>query len=128
MVSSRYYQKQLDLSKSHVDSLLKDTLLSVDLLASLFDSFKSVEAQTTIFQKQCEGILQEQNRMTALANDLSHNLKYYTFLEPATRRLNAPGAGSFVKSKEFSEMLSRLDECLKYMAAHVSIIERTEYT
>lgn len=57
--------------------------------------------------------------MTALASSLDTNLKYYNFLEPATRRLNAPGAGSFVRSQEFSEMLSRLDDCLEYMAAHV---------
>ena len=57
--------------------------------------------------------------MTGLADDLKDNLKFYEYLEPITRRLNAPGAGSFVRSKEFSEMLSRLDECLNYMAAHV---------
>lgn len=58
--------------------------------------------------------------MTGLADDLEDNLKFYNYLEPITRRLNAPGAGSFIRSKEFSEMLSRLDECLHYMAAHVS--------
>lgn len=58
--------------------------------------------------------------MTELANELGQNLKYYAFLEPVTRRLNAPGAGNFVRSKEFSEMLSRLDDCLEYMASHVS--------
>lgn len=57
--------------------------------------------------------------MTELADDIKRNLNFYDYLEPATRRLNAPGAGSFVRSKEFSEMLSRLDECLDYMAAHV---------
>lgn len=61
--------------------------------------------------------------MTELASNLDKNLKYYDFLEPATKRLNAPGAGRFVRSKEFSEMLSRLDNCLEYMAAHVCILE-----
>lgn len=59
--------------------------------------------------------------MTDLANELEKNLKFYTYLEPATRRLNAPGAGSFVRSKEFSEMLSRIDDCLDYLTAHVSL-------
>ena len=59
--------------------------------------------------------------MTSLANDIDHNLKYYSYLEPVTRRLNAPGAGNFVRSKDFSEMLVRLDECLEYMAHHVCI-------
>lgn len=115
----RQYQKHLELSQSHLDSLLEDTSSTLDLLSSLSHSFRTVEAQTTAFQRQCEGILQEQNRMTELASNLDKNLKYYSFLEPVTRRLNAPGAGSFVRSTEFSEMLSRLDDCLDYMAAHV---------
>lgn len=57
--------------------------------------------------------------MTELADGLEKNLKYYDFLEPVTRRLNAPGAGNFVRSEKFSEMLSRLDSCLDYMASHV---------
>ena len=73
------------------------------------------------FQSQCEDLLKQQQKIEGLADDLDHNLKYYNYLEPATRRLNAPGAGSFVRSKEFSEMLSRIDECLDYFSAHVSL-------
>lgn len=124
------YQTQLELSHSHLGSLLSDTTSTLRLLASLTGSFKEVEAQTTIFQKQCEGLLDEQKRIEGLADDLDQNLKYYNFLDPVTRRLNAPGAGSFVRSKEFSEMLARLDECLSYMAAHVSrrLVHRRQST
>ena len=94
----------------------------MDLLDNLANSFKAVQIQTTSFQQQCEGLLQEKSRLENLANDLDHNLKYYNYLEPATRRLNAPGAGSLVRSKEFSEMLARIDECLEFMASHVSVV------
>jgi len=117
----RAYQKQLELSKSHLDSLLSDTTSTLSLLSTLSESFRSVEAQTTTFQQHCEGLLKEQRRITGLANDLEANLKYYNYLEPVTRRLNAPGAGRLVGSTEFSEMLSRLDVCLEYMASHVSV-------
>lgn len=110
----------MELSQSHLNTLLSDTSSTLDILASLTDSFKDVESQTTIFQKQCAGLLDEQTRIIRLAENLDENLKYYNYLEPVTRRLNAPGAGNFVRSKEFSEMLARLDECLEYMAAHVS--------
>ena len=121
---SRDYQNQLDLYSSHLDSLLSDTTNTLDLLTSLSDAFKSVEAQTTTFQKQCEGLTQEQKRLTQLADEITQNLRYYSFLEPVTRRLNAPGAGSLVRSQEFSSMLARLDECLEYMATHVSFVSR----
>ncbi|KAL8823892.1 MAG: hypothetical protein Q9170_008295, partial [Blastenia crenularia] len=121
------YQRQLDASSSHLDSILRDTTSTIDLLSSLSDSFKAVEAQTTTFQKQCEGLVQEQKRLTRLADGINQNLKYYSFLEPVTRRLNAPGAGSFVRSEEFSNMLARLDECLEYMAAHPTHREASAY-
>ena len=115
----RNHQRQLEISQSHLDTLLSDTSSTLDLLASLTSSFKLVEAQTSIFQKQCAGLQEEQIRITKLADSLEDNLRYYAYLEPVTRRLNAPGAGNFVRSKEFSEMLARLDECIAYMAAHV---------
>lgn len=118
----RAYQSQLETSEAHIDSLLSNTSSTLDLLASLSTSFKAVEAQTTAFRRQCEELLSEQSRLTTLANDLNHNLKYYNYLEPVTRRLNAPGAGTLVKGKEFSGILARLDECLDYMAKHVSVI------
>ncbi|KAL2039427.1 hypothetical protein N7G274_007699 [Stereocaulon virgatum] len=121
------YQKQLELSQSHLDHLLSDTSSTLNHLASLSNSFSEVEAQTTIFQKQCEGLLDEQKRITELADQLDHNLKYYNFLEPVTRKLNAPGAGNFVRGKEFSEMLARLDDCLEYMAAHPNHLEAATY-
>lgn len=115
----REYKNLLELSQSHLDSLLDDTSSTLDLLSSLSNSFKMVQSQTTAFRNQCEGILQEQSRMTELADNLGKRLKYYDFLEPVTRRLNAPGAGNFVRSEKFSDMLSRLDSCLEYMASHV---------
>lgn len=109
------------MSKSHLDTLLSDTSSTLDLLSKLSQSFSAVESQTSTFQKQCEGLLSAQKRNSDLADDIHKNLEYYDFLEPASRRLNAPGAGSTVRSQEFSDMLRRLDECLDYMESHVGI-------
>ena len=117
--SSSLYHESLHLSTSHLDSLVASTSSTLELLSSLSESFKSVDAQTTAFRNQCQGLLSEQRRVTKLADDLGQNLQYYNYLEPITRRLNAPGAGQFVRGKEFSEMLSNLDNCLEYMQAHV---------
>ena len=61
----------------------------------------------------------EKKRLESLASSVVENLQYYSYLEPITRKLNAPGAGNFVRGKEFSDMLARLDECLDYMNNHV---------
>ena len=118
-IPTRSYIDELEISKSHLDSLLIDTSSTLELLSSLSDSFRAVDTQTSIFRKQCEGLLSAQKRSLDLANGIRDNLQYYDFLDPISRRLNAPGAGYSVRSKEFSEMLKRLDECLDYMQAHV---------
>lgn len=96
------------------------TLTLLDDLSSLSESFRSVESQTSNFEKQCEGLLSAQEQDTKLANGIQTNLHYYDFLDPASRRLNAPGAGNTVRDREFSDMLRHLDVCLDYMETHVS--------
>lgn len=88
-------------------------------MTSLSESFKAVELQTSNFQKQCEGLLSAQKRDSDLADDIQYNLQYYDFLDPASKKLNAPRAGNSVRDREFSDMLRRLDECLDYMETHV---------
>lgn len=112
------------LTESHVNALLTSANSTLELLAGLSNSFKSVESQTTTFQAQCEHLLNDQKRTLKMADDIADNLQYYTYLEPITKRLNAPGAGRWVQSKEFSDMLSNLDACLEYMQSHVRTLSR----
>lgn len=121
------YYEQLQLSSSHLDSLLSSTQATLDLLSTLSASFKSVEAQTDAFRQQCESLITEQRRLEGLADDVEENARYYTYLEPMTRRLNAPGAANLVKGKDFPEMLSNLDNCLAYMEAHPKHKESATY-
>ncbi|KAL5334022.1 Sec34-like family-domain-containing protein [Aspergillus crustosus] len=109
---------ELQLSKSHLDSLLSNTSSTLNLLSKLSEDFRIVDLQTSNFQKPCESLLSAQKRDTDLVTDIEYNLRFYDFLDPASRRLNAPGAGNTVRDQEFSDMLRQLDECLDYMETH----------
>ena len=124
---SRLYLDQLDASKAHLDALLTDTASTLDILSELSTSFASVEAQTSAIQTQSEGYLSEQTKSERLAWDIKSQLRHYDYLEPATRRLNAPGAGSLVRGRGFSEMLVQLDEAIDYMQAHPKQREAETY-
>ena len=117
--TSRIYRDQLRLAESHLDTILTQATATLVMLESLSSSFKLVEAQTTTFQSQCEDIINDQKRTTRLAKDIAENLQFYTYLEPITRRLNAPGASNFVRREDFLEMLTNLDACLDYLQSHV---------
>jgi hypothetical protein len=121
------YQQQLYLTRSHLDHIVSDTTSALNTLSSLSESFRAVEAQTTAFQTRCEGLMEDQKRVTRLADDLEQNLRYYLYLEPITKRLNAPGAASIVRGSEFTEMLANLDSCLEYMQAHPNHRESATY-
>jgi hypothetical protein len=121
------YQTQLHLTRNHLGNIIADTNATLDTLSALSDSFKVVEAQTTAFREQCEGLISDQKRITKLADDMEQNLRYYIYLEPTTKRLNAPGASKIVRGKEFSDMLANLDSCLEYMQAHTKHREAETY-
>ena len=121
------YHGLVQISSSHLDNVLSSTTDTLALLAALSSSFKSVEAQTDAFRQQCESLVTEQRRLTTLANDVQENARYYTFLEPITRRLNAPGAASLVRGHDFAEMLFNLDNCLAYMESHPNHKEAATY-
>jgi hypothetical protein len=106
----------------HLDGLLQDSTAALDILASLSSSFKSVEAQTTAFQAQCEDVLAEQRHLKILSDEVGLGLQYYTYLEQVTRRLNAPGASSIIDDDGFVEILTNLDACIEYMLKHVGRI------
>ncbi|KAK2738945.1 Golgi transport complex subunit 3 [Myotisia sp. PD_48] len=117
----------LELSASHLDLLLQDTSRTLDVLSSLSKSFKTVGEHTAAFQRQCEGLLHAQNKSSKLADEIQTNLENYDYLDPISRRLNAPGAGNSVRSRGFSDMLVHLDECLDYMHAHPEQKESETY-
>ena len=118
---NRLYKDQLTLSERHLDSLLDDTSSALDLLASLSESFKLVESQTTAFQAQCEDLLAEQKQLRDLADEIGTDLQYYAYLEPLTRRLNTPGSGRLVQNDDFLDMLRNLNTCIDFMDQHVCL-------
>lgn len=121
------YEDQLIHTEAHLDSLLASANSTLSILSSLAESFKAVDNQTTEFQAECESILAEERRTAKLADDIAENLQYYNYLEPITKRLNAPGAGSLVRRSEFPEMLANLDACLEYMQEHPKQREAKTY-
>ncbi|ETI23110.1 hypothetical protein G647_04907 [Cladophialophora carrionii CBS 160.54] len=121
------YLDQLDAARSHLDTLLASTAATLSELSSISASFRSIDSQTKSFQAQSASIREEQHKNEAIAQDIADNLRYYEPLERITRRLNAPQAGNFVRSQDFSDMLVTLDECIDYMQTHPAHKEAESY-
>lgn len=118
--SCRIYQDQLEVTERHLDILIEGANDALQLLASLADSFRAVESQTSSFQAQCDDLLTEEKRLRKLADEVGTDLHYYAYLDGVTRRLNAPGASRLVDHQNFGEILTNLDACIGFMMKHVS--------
>lgn len=109
------------MTERHLGALIDDADSALKLLESLCQSFRAVDEQTSSFQAQCDGLIDEQKRLQALADSVGTDLQYYTYLDSATRRLNAPGAGRLAEGSSFAEILSTLDSCVEFMTKNVSL-------
>ena len=121
LFNSREYKEHLGLASRHLDALLQSTDATLEILASISESFQAVKQQTNASRLQCKDLIDEKRRFLILEKDIGENLQYYAYLEPITKRLNAPGAGNFVRGMEFSDMLVNLDNCIDYMEKHVML-------
>lgn len=121
------YGEQLSMTERHLDTLIQDTNSALELLASLSESFRGVEEQTTSFQAQCEDLLSEQRRLQKLADEVGTDLHYYAYIDTVSRRLNAPGAGRLVEDESFGEVLGNLDACIAFMEKHPSYRDSESY-
>lgn len=118
---------QLGITQRHLDSLISGTEDALKILASLSDSFKAVEEQTSSFQAQCQDLLTDQERLQKVADDIGTDLHYYAYLDTVTRRLNAPGAIRLAEDAGFAEILTNLDQCTSFMQANPEYRDAESY-
>ncbi|KAK5625721.1 hypothetical protein RRF57_001437 [Xylaria bambusicola] len=121
------YRDQLDMAERHLGGLVADANSALDLLTSLADNFRAVEAQTSSFQAQCDDLLSEERRLQKLADEVGTDLHYYAYLDGVTRRLNAPGASRLVDHENFGEILTNLDACIEFMMQHPDYRDAESY-
>ncbi|KAJ4292998.1 Golgi transport complex subunit 3 [Collariella sp. IMI 366227] len=121
------YHEELAMTERHLGTLISDADTALTVLESLCQSFRAVDEQTSSFQAQCEGLLAEQKRLQELVDSVGSDLQYYTYLDSATRRLNAPGAGRLVEGGSFAEILSTLDSCIEFMTTNSSYRDADSY-
>ncbi|POS86637.1 hypothetical protein EPUL_002642 [Erysiphe pulchra] len=111
----KLYYDQLALFDRHLDRLLDDTTTTLDYLATLSESFRKIDTETTVFQEQCEDLLADQKNLTTLTQEVGDALQYYAYLEPLIRRLNSTAASRMVTSEDFLDILLNLNSCIEFM-------------
>lgn len=113
----RNHLSTVELYQQACDDFLQDLQVTCQLFDDLENNYSFVELRTRSIQTACETLLEEQDRLTHLADGLSERLAYFNQLEPIAKLFNSPG-DDICLNAEFIPMLNKLDECIQYMQDH----------
>ncbi|KAI6244889.1 hypothetical protein HI914_06859 [Erysiphe necator] len=71
----KLYHDHLEMFERHLDKLLVDTNSTLDYLATLSESFRSIDRDTTAFKGKCEDLLADQKRLIILTREIGNALQ-----------------------------------------------------
>lgn len=90
-------------------------------LNKLSDEYNLVSTKTNTLHTMSEQLLADQNKLSAIGDDIKHKLQYFSQVEHLSQRLSSPTMS--VNSEAFFVVLAKIDECLNYMKTNVSLFK-----
>ncbi|XP_038208025.1 conserved oligomeric Golgi complex subunit 3 [Zerene cesonia] len=120
------YYKQLEDRKNECVSLTDQITATLKNLDKLSDEYNLVSNKTNALHTMSEQLLADQNKLSAIGDNIKQKLHYFTQVEHLSQRLNSPTMS--VNSETFFSVLSKIDECLEYMRANNTFKEAHAYT
>uniref|UniRef100_A0A3Q3S8G9 Conserved oligomeric Golgi complex subunit 3 n=1 Tax=Mastacembelus armatus TaxID=205130 RepID=A0A3Q3S8G9_9TELE len=116
--NAKYRKTRDDLNcyQEQCDAILKDVSTALEHLDSLQKQYLFVSNKTGTLHEACEQLLKEQSELVDLAESIQQKLSYFNELENINTKLNSPTLS--VNSEGFIPMLSKLDDCIEYVASH----------
>lgn len=87
-------------------------------LNKLSEEYNLVSTKTNTLHTMSEKLLADQNKLSAIGDDIKNMLHYFTQVEHLSQRLNSPTMS--VNSEGFFIVLAKIDECLEYIRSNVS--------
>ncbi|CAO3654870.1 unnamed protein product [Mucor hiemalis] len=107
----------VDLYQKACDEFLVDLKATCQLFDDLEKDYSFVDLRTKSIQQACENLLDEQHRLTRLADGLAERLAYFNELEPIAKLFNS-SVDDICLHPNFIPMLDKIDNCIEYMQEH----------
>ncbi|EDW04049.1 conserved oligomeric Golgi complex subunit 3 [Drosophila grimshawi] len=119
------YLQQLEQRKADCAHMLTQISVAMDRLGALSAEYEFVSQKTSSLNTASEQLIDEQHKLQALSNEIQHRLHYFSQVELLNQRLQSPTLS--VASEAFRECLSKIDECLNYLAEHPNFKDAAAY-
>jgi hypothetical protein len=86
-------------------------------LRLLGEQYRFVSTKSNALHTACQHLLQEQNVLSALAEQIAQRLVFFSEADKMSVKLTSSSLS--INSDAFLELLDRLDECMVYVIEHV---------
>nr|CAG4642358.1 EOG090X02EM [Evadne anonyx] len=113
---SRVYLSQLEQHQDDCKQLLKQVSGTIEKLTKLNNQHGFVSNKTASLHEACEQMLIDQNKLSAMVDDVEKKVSYFIEYEKIQSQLSSPTLS--VHGELFHDILNRLDKCVDYMQSH----------
>ncbi|XP_065889132.1 conserved oligomeric Golgi complex subunit 3-like [Dysidea avara] len=107
------YCSQLAEYRTQCDAILNEVTTAIDQLQQMKEKYNYVSSKTDAMNQACEKLLEDQSKLTNVAESITTKLSYFNELDKIGQKLNLPALS--VTSDSFVPMLARLDECIAFI-------------
>lgn len=112
------YLQQLEQRKAECAHMLTQISVAMERLGALSAEYEFVSQKTSALNTASEQLIDEQQKLQELGNEIHRRLHYFSQVELLNQRLQSPTLS--VASEAFRECLNKIDDCINYLAEHVS--------
>jgi hypothetical protein len=117
--------EQLGVYQGHCDRVLKGVSLTLEQLEEMQRQHMTVSTKTNALHEACDQLLQDQTKLVNVAESIGSKLAYFDDVEALSQKLNSSTFS--VLDPSFVPRLTRLDECIAFLASHPAFKELSIY-
>nr|XP_039250250.1 conserved oligomeric Golgi complex subunit 3-like isoform X2 [Styela clava] len=122
------YTKHVDILKTykgHCSKIIADIDQALSSLKELEHEYVFVSTKTNALHDACEQLLADQTKLMNTAESIEHDLEFFNELDRITTKLHSPSLA--VTGESFQALLTRIDECIKFMETHSTYKDSLDY-
>lgn len=116
----RHYIEQLEQQRDNADQLLTRVNQGLSQIELLAQQYHFVSEKSNSLHMACQHLMQEQTKLSALSDQISERLVFFTSVDKISQKLQSPTLS--VNSDVFVEQLDLIDECILFNLAHVRLV------
>lgn len=119
------YVNNLNNNSQKCNQISESIGAALNHLDVLLENYSKVSVKTRSLHVACEQLISDQTKLVNASYLLSTRLSYFTDMDVFMQKLNSPTIEN--NCEYVIPMLTRIDECLKYLEANINHKESTNY-